>query len=88
MKIYPYIFIILFLTLSCKKIKPYNCQLWEVTDAKSNAGNCIDWSCAGIRTYNLYFCNDGLKDAIPGNVVVLSEDDCCRRTRTFNRRIE
>ena len=77
---------LLFLS-TCKK-ESLKCEEWEVEDAKHNIGGCIDWSCAGSRSYHLIFCGESLKEARAGNTIVLSEDQCCKRTRTFIRFIQ
>ena len=77
---------IVLLTFSaCSKENPPQCEEWEVTDARYNVGGCIDFSCAGSRTLQLSFCGDDLKDAKTGNTVIISEDQCCKKTRTFKR---
>jgi uncharacterized 2Fe-2S/4Fe-4S cluster protein (DUF4445 family) len=71
----------------CKKAV-LKCEKWEVEDAAHTIGGCIDLSCGGKRTLYLNFCGSALTDAKEGNTIVLSEDNCCKRTRTFVRRIE
>ncbi len=68
---------------SCKKTA-VQCEEWEVTEEKFGNGGCIDLSCTGDRTLQLIFCEASLKDAKTGNTITLSEDQCCKRTRTFN----
>ena len=70
---------------SCSKISLPKCEEWEVTDAKFSMGGCIDWSCGGSRTLQLIFCADALNEAKAGNTVIISEDQCCKKTRTFVR---
>ncbi len=68
---------------SCSKVSS-QCEEWEVTDEYSIYGSCL--LCGGSpKTLNLVFCGDGLKDAKAGNTVVISDDGCCRLTRTFKR---
>src|SRR5450631_2007013 len=75
--------LIILIFSSCTK-ETSHCQEWEVTDELSVYGSCT--MCGGVTgTFNLVFCGDGLKDAKPGNTVVLSDDGCCRRIRTFKR---
>jgi hypothetical protein len=77
---------ILFMALSsCSKEDPPQCERWEVVDEGFNIGGCIDWSCAGSRTLQLDFCGNALKDAKAGNIIILSEDQCCKKTMTFKR---
>lgn len=83
------IILFIFTFSSCKKVSTH-CEEWEVTDDRisinSGNGTClIDLGCGGSRTLSLVFCGDGLKDAKPGNTVVISDDGCCRLTRTFKR---
>jgi len=78
----------LFLAVSsCSKENLPGCERWEVTD-EHFTGGCIDLSCSGSRTLQLDFCGEGLKDAKIDNTVILSEDQCCKRTRTFKRFIK
>ncbi len=70
---------------SCSKENPPPCEEWEVVYEKNNIGGCNDLGCAGSRTLQLIFCGDALKDAKTGNTVITSEDQCCRKTMTFNR---
>ncbi len=78
--------ILIDLTFStCSKEKPPACEEWEVEDAGFNVGACNTFSCVGSRTLQLIFCRDALKDAKAGNEIILSEDQCCIRTRTFKR---
>jgi len=80
--------VILLLTISgCSKYNPPECEKWEVVDDGQVINGCIDFGCLG-RTYQLLFCGDALKDAKAGNTITLSEDQCCRKTRTFVRFIE
>lgn len=72
-----------FTLFSCKKTAA-QCEEWEVTDEKFGNGGCIDLSCSGSRTLLLIFCGDDLKNAKAGNTITLSEDPCCKKTRTFN----
>ena len=81
---------IFILTFSaCSKILP-NCEKWEVEDVGTaiNTPGCgiIVWDC-GQKTLQLSFCGEALKDAIAGHTILLGEYDCCRKTRTFKRRI-
>jgi hypothetical protein len=77
---------ILFLAVSsCSKENLPKCEKWEVTDEGVLLNGCIiDLGC-GTRTLQLDFCGDGLKDAKAGNTIILSEDQCCKKTRTFER---
>ena len=77
---------ILFMALSsCSKEDPRQWERWEVVDEGFNIGGCIDWSCVGSRSLQLDFCGDALKDAKAGNIIILSEDQCCKKTMTFKR---
>ncbi|HEY5408066.1 MAG TPA: hypothetical protein VIJ92_13310 [Ginsengibacter sp.] len=77
------IILFIFTFSSCKKVSNH-CEEWEVTDEYSVYGNCF--FCDGNnRTLTLVFCGDGLKDAKAGNTIVMSDDGCCRFTRTFKR---
>ncbi len=78
------IILFVFTFSSCKKVSS-QCEEWEVTDERSGIGSgcVIDLGCGGSKTLNLVFCGDGLKDAKQGNTVVISDDGCCRLTRTF-----
>jgi hypothetical protein len=67
------------------KENPHECEEWEVVIERFNIDGCIDWSCAGSRTLQLSYCGDALKDAKVGNTVILSEDQCCKKTLTFKR---
>jgi hypothetical protein len=69
---------------SCSKVSSH-CEEWEVTDEHTIYGTCLLDLCGGDGTYKLVFCGDGLKDAKPGNSVVINDDGCCRLTRTFKR---
>jgi hypothetical protein len=77
---------ILLLTFSaCSKESLPKCEKWEVQDEGSLKGGCfIDLGCES-HTLQLSFCGDALKDAKAGNTITLSEDDCCKKTRTFVR---
>ena len=68
---------------SCTK-ETSHCEEWEVTDEPVVYGSCILDLCSGRGTFKLVLCRDGLKDAKPGNTVVISDDGCCRWYRTFN----
>ena len=78
------IILFIFTFSSCKKVSS-QCEEWQVTDERSGMGSgcVIDLGCGGSKTLNLVFCGDGLKDAKPGNIVIISDDACCRVTRTF-----
>jgi hypothetical protein len=69
---------------SCTK-ETSHCEEWEVTDEPVVYGSCVLDLCSGGGTFKLVFCGDGLKDAKTGNTVVISDDGCCRLTRTFKR---
>jgi len=73
-----------FFLATCVKVNTPKCEEWEVTDQKNYLGTGIDWSCSGKRTYQLVFCGDQLKNARPGNSIVIGGGDC-QTTRTFNR---
>ena len=78
--------VILLLAISgCSKVSLPKCEEWEITDEKFSMGGCIDWSCGGRRTYQLTFCGSSLDNAKAGNTIVISEDQCCKKTRTFVR---
>ena len=80
--------VILWLNISaCSKASLPNCEEWEITDEKFSTGGCIDWSCGGRRIYQLIFCGNSLDNAKSGNTIVISEDQCCKKTRTFVRYI-
>lgn len=79
---------LVFYLLGCRKYNPPACEKWEVKDERFNVGGCIDWSCSGRNTLSLNFCGEALKDAKAGNTITLSEDNCCKKTRTFVRLIE
>jgi hypothetical protein len=70
---------------SCSKENPPPCEEWEVEEERFNIGGCNNWGCAGSRTYQLSFCGDALKNANAGNIMILSEDQCCKKTLTFKR---
>jgi len=75
--------LIILIFSSCTK-EASHCEEWEVMDEYSVNGSCL--LCGGSnKTLNLVFCGDGLKDARSGNTVVISDDGCCRLTRTFKR---
>ena len=77
--------LIILIFSSCTK-ETSHCEEWEVTDESSVYGNCTIDLCGGnTGNLNLIFCGDGLKDAKPGNTVIISDDGCCRLTRTFKR---
>jgi hypothetical protein len=83
------IVLFIFTFSSCSKVSS-QCEEWEVTDERfgigAGNGSCeIDLGCIGSRALNLVFCGDGLKDAKAGNTIVISDDGCCRLTRTFKR---
>ncbi len=74
---------------ACSKESSPKCEKWEVEDVGTiinNTGCGITLDC-GRKTLQLSFCGDDLKDASAGNTILLSEDDCCRKTRTFIRLI-
>jgi len=71
---------------SCIKVKNH-CEQWEVTDERTLNGSCTFDLCSGGGTFNMVFCGDGLKDAKPGNTIVINNDGCCILTRTFKRMI-
>jgi H+/gluconate symporter-like permease len=80
--------LIILIFSSCTK-ETSHCQEWEVTDERSVYGSCqIDLCGGSTGTFNLVFCGDGLKDAKPGNTVVISDDRCCRLIRTFKRLVQ
>ena len=79
--------ILLLAFLACSKYNPPECEKWEVVDEGHNIGGCIDFGCVG-RTYQLFFCGDALENAKAGNTITLSEDQYCKKTRTFVRFIE
>ena len=75
---------------SCSKYDPPKCELWEVRDYEYSTGNSgcgIDWSCGGSRTMQLNFCGDALDDARVGNSIFINDETCCKKTRTFIRRV-
>ena len=75
---------------SCSKDDSRKCELWEVKDQEHStvSSSCgINWSCGGSRTLQLYFCDAALQDASVGNTVILSDDPCCKKTRTFIRKV-
>ena len=79
---------ILLAFISCSKYTPPKCEKWEVEDAGYIKQGCfIDLGC-GLRTLQLSFCGDNLKDAREGNTVKIYETDCCKTTRTFIRRVQ
>jgi hypothetical protein len=69
------LFVLLLAFSACSKSKSSKCEKWEVVDEGIMA--CADLSCIG-RTHQLSFCGDALKDAKVGNMITLSEDDCCK----------
>ncbi len=80
---------ILLLTFSaCSKENPPQCEEWEIVDERFNIGGCNGYGCSGSRTLQLIFCGEALKDAKAGNTIILSEDQCCKKTRTFTRFIQ
>jgi len=78
------VILFIFTFSSCKKVSNH-CEEWAVTDEPVAYGSCISDICGGGGTFKLVFCGDGLKDAKAGNTVVISDDGCCRLTRTFKR---
>ena len=81
------LFIGLTLLTACGKFKDSDCELWEVTDREYSVSGCIDWSCGGSRTLELYFCGAARDSAFVGNTVILRDDQCCKKIRTFNRKV-
>ena len=79
------LFILLLAFSACSKLKSLKCEKREVED--EGIVSCVDWNCTGSQTHQLSFCGDELKDAKVGNTITLSEDDCCKKTRTFLRSI-
>jgi hypothetical protein len=74
--------ILLLAVTSCSK-QSVKCETWQIEDDGTLKEGCIlDFSC-GSKTLNLTFCGDELKNAKAGNTIILSEDDCCKKTRTF-----
>jgi len=71
---------------SCIKVKNH-CEEWKVTDENTLNGSCPLDLCSDGSTSNIVFCGDGLKDAKPGNTIIISNDGCCTLTRTFIRMI-
>jgi len=68
---------------ACSKQSLPKCEKWKVQDEAYLKGGCFaDFDC-GSRTSQLLFCGDALKDAKAGNTITLSEDDCCKKIRTF-----
>ena len=78
---------ILFFFSSCKKNKLPVCEKWEVKYEYFNIGACIDFSCAGSRTMQLNFCDKDLEEAKVGYTKIVSQDQCCKRTMTFIRKL-
>jgi hypothetical protein len=74
--------LIILIFSSCAK-ETSHCEEWEVTDEPVVYGSCIIDLCSGGGTFKLVFCGDSSKDAKAGNTVVISDDGCCRLTRTF-----
>jgi len=73
---------------SCTKENSQKCEKWEVTYESFNIGACIDFSCGGRRTVQLFFCDKDLANARPGNTIIISQDQCCKKTMTFIRFID
>ncbi|HEX6332868.1 MAG TPA: hypothetical protein VFZ78_01505 [Flavisolibacter sp.] len=81
---------IMILLISCAYEAP-DCEKWEIRDdeyVNVNPPCGINWACGGSRTMQLTFCGESLEDAKAGNTINLNNDPCCRKTRTFIRRVD
>ena len=79
--------IILLTFTACSKYVS-ECEEWEVEHMEFITGACfISLGCGGNDTRQMFICGEALKDAKPGNSIILRENQCCRYTRRFIRKL-
>lgn len=75
--------IILFAFPTCKK-DTLKCEKWEVMD--DTRSRCI-FCFYPSGTKQVSICGSDLDNASAGNTIVLVDNDCCKTTRSFIRKL-